>query len=57
MRNEMGKEALYFSNFNPNGKYKLDLENPVQRDILKSMILINRKVNAKIVAKECADRS
>jgi len=53
----MGKEALYFSNFNPNGKYKLDLENPVQRDILKSMILINRKVNAKIVAKECADRS
>lgn len=57
IRNKMGQNAMFFSCFNPNGRYRLDLSIPVQRDVAKYLVAINKKVNAKIVAKECADRS
>lgn len=57
MRASMGSSALYFSSFNPNGRYSLDLGNEVQRDVAKSLMAINKRYNAKIVAKECFDRS
>lgn len=57
MRDKMGGNSMYFSCFNPNGRYKLDLGNPVQRDIAKQLMVINKRVNEKIVAKECCDRS
>jgi hypothetical protein len=53
----MGASAFYFSNLNPTGRYKLKLDDPVQRQVAKSLVFINRRVNKKIAAKEMFDRS
>lgn len=54
---KMGASAMYWSCFNPNGRYRLDLSDPVQRDVAKNLVAINKRYNAKIVAKERFDRS
>ena len=53
----MGRDTMYFSSLNPNGRYRLDLSKKVERDVAKTLIAINKRVNAKIVAKERIDRS
>ena len=53
----MGTSALYFSCFNPNGRYRLNLDHSIERDIAKQLIVINKRVYTKIVAKERCDRS
>lgn len=57
IRKAMGVEALYFSCFNPNGSYVLDLAKPVQREVAKSLVAINKRVCEKIVAKQIVDTS
>lgn len=57
IKNRLGFNGMYWSSFNPNGRYVLDLSHPVQRDIARSLIAINKRVNAKIVGKERFDRS
>lgn len=57
IKSKMGPNAMYWSCFNPNGRYRLDLGNPAQRDVAKNLIAINKRNNAKIVAKEQFDRS
>ena len=52
-----GSEVLYFSSFNPNGRYRLDLSNEIERRVAKNLIVINKGVSARIVAKEISDRS
>lgn len=52
-----GPEVLYFSSFNPNGRYRLDLSNEIERRVAKNLIVINKGVSARIVAKEICDRS
>ena len=47
-----GSPVLYFSCFNPNGRYKLDLSNEIERRVAKNLIVINKGVAAKIAAKE-----
>lgn len=44
IRKYMGIEVMYFSCFNPNGSYVLDLAKPVQRDVAKSLVAINKRV-------------
>lgn len=53
----MGPSTMYWSCFNPNGHYRLDLGNPVERAVAKNLIVINKRNNAAIVAKERFDRS
>lgn len=53
----MGASAFYFSVFNPNGRYKLNLNISYQRDIAKVLMVMNKKVFAAIKAKETVDRS
>jgi len=53
----MGVSAFYFSVFNPNGRYKLNLNISYQRDIAKVLMVMNKKVFAAIKAKETVDRS
>ena len=48
---------LYFSPFNPNGRYRLDLSNEIERRIAKNLVVINKGVAARITAKELCDRS
>ena len=57
LKDEMGMSSMYFSSFNPNGRYKLDLSKKVERDTAKNLIAINKRVYTKIVAKERIDRS
>ena len=52
-----GSPVLYFSCFNPNGRYRLDLSNEIERRVAKNLIVINKGVAAKIAAKEIVDRS
>jgi len=52
MKDKLGADTLYFSCFNPNGRYRLNLSNPAEREIAKDLIVINRRVEAKIKAKE-----
>mgnify|MGYP006101146365 CR=1 FL=1 len=52
-----GAPVLYFSPFNPNGRYRLDLSNEVERRVAKTLIVINKGIAAKISAKEISDRS
>jgi len=52
-----GASALYFSCFNPNGRYRLDLSNEIERRIAKNLVVIGKGVTAKIAAKELCDRS
>jgi hypothetical protein len=37
-----GAPVLYFSSFNPNGRYRLDLSNEVERRVAKNLIVINK---------------
>ena len=58
LKNKMGgPSTMYFSSFNPNGAYALDLSNDVQRQVAKTIIVKNKEVQAKIAAKELCDRS
>jgi hypothetical protein len=58
VKEEMGgASSFYFSQFNPNGRYMLNLKNPHERDIVKNLVLRNKEVHAKIMAKELCDRS
>jgi lauroyl/myristoyl acyltransferase len=57
MKQEMGASTLYFSCFNPTGKYKLNLSVSYQRDVAKVLMVMNKKVFAMIKAKEIVDRS
>jgi len=52
-----GAPVLYFSPFNPNGRYRLDLSNEIERRVAKNLIVINKGIQARIVAKELSDRS
>lgn len=52
-----GTSALYFSCFNPNGRYRLDLSNDIERRIAKNLLVIGKGVTAKVTAKELCDRS
>lgn len=57
LRKNMGTNAMFYSSFNPNGRYTLDLSNSVQRGVAKNLVAINKRVYAKIMAKEMVDRS
>lgn len=57
IKTRMGVSTMYWSSFNPNGRYRLDLGDPVQRAVAKNLIVINKRNNAAIVAKERFDRS
>ena len=35
---------MYYSPFNPNGSYSLDLSNDVQREVAKNIIVKNKEV-------------
>jgi hypothetical protein len=50
-------QAYSFSFWNPNSHYELNLANPVERDIVVSLILINKEISKRIVSGELADRS
>lgn len=57
LKSEMGKDTFYFSCFNPNGRYKLNLAVPVQRQVAKNLMALNKLVQQRIVAKEIVDQS
>jgi hypothetical protein len=44
IRKTMGSNSMYFSCFNPNGRYSLDLSNPIQRNVAKNLVAINKRV-------------
>lgn len=50
-------QAYYFSFWNPNGHYELNLGNPLEREIAMSLIVINKEAFKRIAAGEKADRS
>ena len=52
-----GTSVFYFSCFNPNGHYKLDLQNEIHREVAKCLYVINKGVMKQIAAKERSDRS
>ena len=52
-----GSCNFFFSQFNPNGRYKIDLKVDKQREIAKNLILLNKDITARITAKELCDRS
>jgi len=53
----MGVNAYYFSCFNPNGRYKLNLNKTIDREIAKTLFLIYKKNYQLIKDKTIADRS
>jgi len=50
-------QAFYFSYWNPNGHYELNLANLIEREVAIALILINKEAFKKITAGEKADRS
>eukprot|EP00347_Sterkiella_histriomuscorum_P017989 403347211 len=54
--NKMG-HAFYFSFWNPNGHYEINLANHIEREIAVSLIVINKEAYKKVAAGERADRS
>ena len=56
-RKASGPSSMYFSSFNPNGRYRLNLGVYAEREVAKCLVAINKRVNAKIVAKKMCDRS
>ena len=50
-------QAYYFSFWNPNGHYELNLANSIEREIGISLLVINREAYKRIAAGERADRS
>jgi hypothetical protein len=57
IKQKLGESTFYFSSFNPTGKYKLKLDDPIQRQVAKNIIFLNKNANKRIAAKEMADRS
>ena len=57
VKKRLGTSTFYFSNNNPNGRYKLILDDPCQREVTRCLLLINRRVNQKITTKQLFDRS
>jgi len=49
--------AFYFSYWNPNGHYELNLANHIEREIAVSLIVINKEVFKRIAAGEKVDKS
>lgn len=43
LKQNMGANAYYFSCFNPNGRYRLNLNKPMDREIAKTLFLIYKK--------------
>mmetsp|Transcript_24955 Transcript_24955/g.33429 ORF Transcript_24955/g.33429 Transcript_24955/m.33429 type:complete len:118 (-) Transcript_24955:715-1068(-) len=50
-------QALFFNFFNPTGVYDLNLSIPEQREVAKTLILLNKQFFAKVKAGEFKDRS
>ena len=57
LKNNIGTNAYYFSSFNPTGRYRLDLNIEVQRNIAKNLLVMNKTVFAMVKAKERTDQS
>ena len=57
LKEAMGVNAYYFSCFNPNGRYKLNLNKTIDREIAKTLFLIYKKNYQLIKDKTIADRS
>ena len=57
VKKDMGTSQFYFSVFNPTGRYKLNLNVGYQRDVAKVLMVMNKKVQPMIKAKEITDRS
>ena len=49
--------AFYFSFWNPNGHFEINLANHIEREIAISLIVINKEAYKKVAAGERADRS
>jgi hypothetical protein len=43
-----GAPVFYFSPFNPNGRYRLDLSNEIERRVAKNLVVINKGISARI---------
>jgi len=43
LKKSMGTDAYYFSCFNPNGRYKLNMNKAVERNIVKNLFVIFKK--------------
>jgi hypothetical protein len=57
LKQEIGTNAYYFSSFNPTGRYRLNLNIEVQRNIAKNLLVMNKKMYAMVKAKEIVDKS
>ena len=53
----MGTNAYYFSPHNPTGRYRLNLNKPIERNIAKNLIVINKRLNGLITSKVMTDKS
>jgi hypothetical protein len=53
----MGTHSYYFSCFNPTGRYRLNLNKYIERELAKIFLLLNKKVNNLIISKKIFDRS
>ena len=56
-RKASGASSMYFSSFNPNGRYRLNLGVYADREVAKCLVAINKRVAAQIAAKKLCDRS
>lgn len=50
-------QSFYFSFWNPNGHYELNLANIVEREVAISLIAISKEAGKRIAAGEKVDRS
>ena len=57
LKNNIGTNAYYFSSFNPTGRYRLDLNIEVRRNIAKNLLVMNKTIFAMVKAKERTDQS
>ena len=44
IRKESGASSMYFSSFNPNGRYRLNLGVHVEREVAKCLVAVNKRV-------------